>query len=94
METRSFLISANTVDPRFNEYRFKRIPRYIKQNLLIPSFLAMKTLIQNLGLANTFFNKFLIISNKNICFLLKFYHGFSKQYHTLSLEVYLQLLNH
>ena len=39
----------------------------------------MKTLIQNLGLTNTAFNEFRIISNKNIGFLLKVYHGSSKQ---------------
>ena len=48
-------------------------------------------LIKNLGLLNTAFNEFLIISNKNISFLLKFYHGFSKQYHILSFKVYLKL---
>ena len=48
-------------------------------------------LIKNLGLLNTTFNEFLIISNKNISFLLKFYHGFSKQYHILSFKVYLKL---
>ena len=46
----------------------------------------MKTLMQNLGLTNTTFNKFLIISKKNIGFLLKFYHGFSKQYHIFELR--------
>lgn len=43
-------------------------------------------LIQNLGLANTAFNEFLIISNKYIGFLLKFYHGFSEQYHIFELR--------
>ena len=46
--------------------------RYIEQNFSVPSFLTMKTLIQNLDLTNTAFNKFLIISNKNIGFLHKF----------------------
>ena len=46
----------------------------------------MKTLIQNLGLTNTAFNEFLIISNKNIGFLLKFYHGLSEQYHIYELQ--------
>ena len=46
----------------------------------------MKTLIQNLGLTNTVFNEFLIRSNKNIGFLLKFYHGFSEHYHILELR--------
>ena len=32
-------------------------------NFLVPSFLAIKTLIKNLGLTNIIFNKFLMISN-------------------------------
>ena len=36
--------------------------------------------------ANTAFSKFLIISNKAIGFLLKFYHGFSKYYHVFELR--------
>ena len=51
-----------------------------------PFILTMKTLMQKLGLMNTTFNKFLIISKKNIGFLLKFYHGFSKQYHIFELR--------
>ena len=46
----------------------------------------MKTLIQNLVLTNTAFNEFLIISNKNFGCLIKFYHGFSKHYHTFDLR--------
>ena len=46
----------------------------------------MKTLIQSLGLTNTAFNVFFIISNKNIGFLLQFYHGSSKQYHIFELR--------
>ena len=49
----------------------------------------MKTLIRNLGLKNTTFNEFLIISNKNIGFLVKFYHANSIMF--LSFEVDLQL---
>ena len=57
-----------------------------EQNLSVPSFLAMKTLIPNLGLTNTAFNKFLIIPNKNIGFLLKFYHEFGEQNHIFELR--------
>ena len=39
------------------------------------------------------FDKFLIISNKNIGFPLKFYHGFVNSIIFLSFEVYLQPLN-
>ena len=39
-------------------------------------FWLWKTLIQNPGLTNTTFREFPIISNKNIGFLLKFYHGY------------------
>ena len=46
----------------------------------------MKTLTQNLGLTNTAFNEFLIISNKSINFLLMFYRGFSEQYHIFKLR--------
>ena len=74
------------VDPRFNEYGFKRIPRYTGQNLPVPSFLTMKTLMQNLVLTNTAFDEYLVISNKNIGFLLKFYHRFSEQNHILELR--------
>ena len=48
-----------------------------RTNLSVSSFLNIKTFIQNLGLTNTAFNEFLIISNKNIGFLLRFYHVFS-----------------
>ena len=48
---------------------------------MVPSFLAMKTLIKNLGLTNTAFNEFLVISNKNIGPFIKFYGGYSEQYH-------------
>ena len=57
----------------FNEWF---IPCYTEQNLSVPSFLTMKNLIQNLGLTNTTFKEFFIISSKNIAFFLKFYHGF------------------
>ena len=50
------------------------------------SFLVMKTFIENLGLTKTAFNDFLIISNKNIAFFLKFYNGFSEQYHISELQ--------
>ena len=53
---------------------------------MVPSFLTVKTLIQNLGLTNTPFNKFLIISNKNIRFFLRFYHGLSEQYHIFEFQ--------
>ena len=43
---------------------------------MVPSILNMKTLIQNLGLANTALNKLLIISNKRNGLLLKIYHIF------------------
>ena len=43
----------------------------------------MKSLMQNLGLTKTTFNELLIISNKNIGFLVKFYHGFSEHYNIL-----------
>ena len=46
----------------------------------------METLIQNIGLTNTTFNRFLILSNKNIGFLLKFYYRFSEQYYILELQ--------
>ena len=46
----------------------------------------MKTLVQNFGLTNTTFNEFLIILNKNIGFLLKFYHRFSEQYLIFELQ--------
>ena len=46
----------------------------------------METLIQNIGLTNTTFNKFLILSNKNIGFLLKLYYRFSEQYYILELQ--------
>ena len=42
--------------------------------------------MQNLGLMNTTFNKFVIILSKNIGFLIKFYHGFSKQYRIFELQ--------
>ena len=58
----------------------------MEQNLSVPSFLTMKTLIQNLGLTNTAFNEFFNILNKNNGFLLNFCHGFSKQYHSLELR--------
>ena len=53
-----FLLTTllDMVDPRFNEYGFKRISLYIEQNLSVPSFLTRKTLIQNLGLTNIAFN--------------------------------------
>ena len=53
-----------------------------------PSFLFMKTLIQNLRLRSTTFNEFLsaILTSKGIGFLLKVYHGFSKQYHIFELR--------
>ena len=51
-----------------------------------PSFLTIKSPIQNLGLTNTAFDKFLFMPNKNIGFLLKFYLGFSKQYHIFKSE--------
>ena len=69
---------TNTVYLRYNKHGFKRIPRYTEQYFSVPSFLTMKTLIQILGLTNTAFNNFPITSNKNIDFLLKIYHGFSK----------------
>ena len=46
----------------------------------------METLIQNIGLTNTTFNKFPILSNKNIGFLLKLYYRFSEQYYILELQ--------
>ena len=46
----------------------------------------MRALIENLGLTNIAFNEFLIISNKNIGFLLKFYYGFSEQCHIFELQ--------
>ena len=61
--------------------RFLTIPRYIEQNLSVPSFLTMKTLILSFNLTNTAFNEFLIILNKNIGFLFKFYHGLSELNH-------------
>ena len=62
-------------------------------NLSVPSFLTMKTLIMNLGLTNTAFTEFLMISNlrigfisnKSIGFLIKFNHAFSEQYHIFEL---------
>ena len=42
--------------------------------------------MQNLGLTHTATNKFLIILNKSIDLLLKFCHGFSKQYHIFELQ--------
>ena len=53
----------DTVDPGFNKHDLYRILRYIEQNLSVPLFLTTKSLIQNLGLTNTPFNEFLIISN-------------------------------
>ena len=50
------------------------------------SKISLKILIQSLAFPNTAFNEFLIIPNKNIGFLLKFYHGFSKQYHIFELR--------
>ena len=68
----------DTVDPGFNKHDLYRILRYIEQNLSVPLFLTTKSLIQNLSLTNTPFNKFLIISNKNIGFLIKFYPVFTE----------------
>ena len=73
------------MDRRFNEHGFLQIYRHIEQAVLVISFLTMKTLIQNLGLTNTTFNKFLIISNKNIGFLFRFCHKYSKQNHIFEL---------
>ena len=42
--------------------------------------------MQNLGLTKTAFNEFLITSNKNIGFVVKFYHGFSEQYRIFELR--------
>ena len=67
---------------------FKRIPCYTEQNFSVPSFLTKKTIIQNHGLTNTGFNKFLILLNKNISFLIKFYHGFSEQDHIFKLQCF------
>ena len=39
----------------------------------------------NFGLMSTAFNEFLML-NKNIGFLLKLYHGFSKQYHIFDFQ--------
>ena len=75
-----------TVDPRFSEHGFQWIPLYIKQNLPLLSFFIIKTLIQNLGLMSTAFNKFLIILDKNVGFLLKFSHWFSQHYHISKLR--------
>ena len=46
----------------------------------------MKTLIQKPELMNIVFNEFLAKSNKSIGFFLKFYHGFSEQYHIFELR--------
>ena len=46
----------------------------------------MKTLTQNLDLINTSFNEFLTILNRNIGFLLKFYHEFSEKYHIFDIQ--------
>ena len=46
----------------------------------------METLIENIGLTNTTFNKILILSNKNIGFFLKLYYRFSEQYYILELQ--------
>ena len=83
-----FLLTTllDMVDPRFNEYGFKRISLYIEQNLSVPSFLTRKTLIQNLGLTNIAFNEYLVIWNKNIGFHLKFYGRFSEQNHIFDLR--------
>ena len=42
--------------------------------------------IQSLSLTNTAFKEFLIISHKNIGFLLKFYQEFSEQYRIFELR--------
>ena len=55
-------------------------------NVSVPSFLTMKTQIQSLSLTNTAFKEFLIISHKNIGFLLKFYQEFSEQYRIFELQ--------
>ena len=57
-----------------------------KQSISVASFLTINTVTQKLGLTTTALNKFLIISNENIDFLLKLYHGFSKQYHIFELR--------
>ena len=68
-------IKANTLDHRFNGH------------VILTNFsLYRKTLIQNFDLTNTALNEFLIISNKNVGFLIKFYHGFSERYHTFELR--------
>ena len=57
-----------------------------QKNLSVSSFFTKKMLIQDLGLTNTAFNKFFILWNKNIGFLLKYYHGFGEQYHIFQLR--------
>ena len=42
--------------------------------------------MQNLGLINAAFNEFLIISNRNIGFLLKFSPGFREQYYVFEFQ--------
>ena len=76
----------STVDPHFKKHGFSWIPLYIVQNLSAASFLTIKTLIQSLSSTDVAFNEFLIISNKNIGFLLKSYNEFSGQYHIFELR--------
>lgn len=42
--------------------------------------------MQNVALTTITFNEFLIISNQNIGFLLKFYHAFSEQHHIFAVR--------
>ena len=57
-----------------------------RTNASLPSFLNTKTQIQSLNLTNTAFKEFLVISHKNIGFLLKFYQEFSEQYRIFELR--------
>ena len=58
----------------------------LKYSYTVSSFLTMKTVIQNPDLANSAFNEFLIISNENIGFLLKFYLRFGEEDHIFKLR--------
>ena len=71
---------------RFNWTWFLTNSLTYRTNISVPSFLTVKTLIQNLCLTNIAFNEFLIISNTSISFFLKFYHEISEQYHIFELR--------
>ena len=79
-------IKVNTLDHRFNGHVILTNFSLYRKNHSVPWFLTMKTLIQNFDLTNTALNEFLIMSNKNVGFLIKFYHGFSERYHTFELR--------